>query len=261
MEPLLQQLQQFDRQFSYRQPPPTGYSWFAKVPGNLPVLVSAPHACMHKRGGDYKQPEEYTGAIALYLANVCDCHAIVTRYQTDEDPNWHKDSTYKDAIADMAENNAINFVVDLHGMTNRYHMGVAVGTIDGNACDPSLVVPHFNSAGFNPVIADKLPDKYEGPPTRVTQMTMHDDDTAWRNLVVDHPRFTGGLVNQTVTRYVSETLALAAVQIELASIVRVVHSPANDEWPYEYRGDKKAIECTVHALQNLINDVGTRSFQ
>jgi len=74
--------------------------------------------------------------------------------------------------------------------------------------------------------------------------------------VTDHPRFTGGLVNQTVTRFASEKLGLQAVQIELASIVRVVYSQANDEWPYEYRGDPAAISSTIKALESLVRDAG-----
>lgn len=260
MQNLLDQLQTLDQQFRYRLAAPADTDWFDVHTGSLPVLLSAPHACMHMRDGELKQPEEYTGAIALYLANVCDCHAMVTRYQTDEDPNWQVDSEYKSAIASVVENNSIRFVIDLHGMTNRYHMGVAVGTMLGSACDPCAVVRHFVDAGFNRVDADDLPAKYEGAPSRAAQMSMHEDgdgDTGtWRNLVVDHPRFTGGLVNQTVTRYVSEQLGLPAVQIELASIVRVVFSAANDEWPYEYHGNAHAIRAVTKALRNLVNDVG-----
>lgn len=256
MDMLLDELQRLDQQFKYRQKNTNAGNWFNTKKGKLPVILSAPHACMHQRNGEYKQPEEYTGAIALYLANICDCHAIYTRYQSDEDPNWQTDGEYKNAIAEIAENNTINLLIDIHGMTNRYYMGAAIGTIRGKACQPATVVSHFTQAGFNLVTAENLPLQLQGPANREAQVNMHGSDKYWRNMVVDHPRFTGGVVNQTVTRYASEQLGLKAVQIELASIVRVVCSPANDEWPYEYRGDEAAINCTVNALQELVHDAG-----
>jgi len=256
MHELSEQLKTFDQNFNYRRQNADATDWFDTRVGKLPVIVSAPHACMHLRNGEYKQPEEYTGAIAQYLANICDCHAIYTSYQTDEDPNWQTNSRYKKAIADIVDNYPIRLLIDLHGMTNRYYMGVAIGTMQGKACHADKVVKHFTDTGFERIAANSLPSQKEGSPSRTTQMNMHGDDKHWRNLVVDHPRFTGGLVNQTVTRFASEQLGLEAVQIELASIVRVVCSPANDEWPYEYRGDEAAIKCTLEALQGLVRDAG-----
>jgi len=254
MQDLLDHLRLLDQKFKYRQRNPEATQWFDTRVGKIPVIVSAPHACMHQRNGEYKQAEEYTGAIALYLANTCDCHAIFTHYQTDEDPNWLSDGDYKKAIADIANKYSVRLLIDLHGMTNRYHMGVAIGTIQGKACQPEKVVKHFTNAGFNLFPANSLPLQIQGPPSREAQMNMHGDQKHWRNLVVDHPRFTGGVVNQTVTRFASEQLGLKAVQIELASIARVVYSPENEEWPYEYRGDAAAIMSAVKALEDLVGD-------
>ena len=265
LQELLDNLTVLDRCFNYREPAPVDVPWYETVTGEVPVLVSAPHACMHLRDGEYKMPEEYTGAIALYLAQTCGCHALVARYKTDEDPNWQTNSVYKQQVARIVKDHSVTVLIDLHGMTNRYHMGAAIGTLNGRSCHPSSVVEHFVNAGFNAVTADSLPaasgraNKYLQDKVLLTSELRSSDNQSnrnWRNVVVDHPRFTGGLVSHTVTRYAAEQLGIQSVQIELASIARVVHSLATADWPMDYRGNSEAITCSVKALQALVNSAG-----
>ena len=70
--------------------------------------------------------------------------------------------------------------------------------------------------------------------------------------MVDHPRFTGGLRNHTVTRFASEVLGIPSVQVELASVARVVFSPATEDWPQSYTGDHATIAAAVCGLEALI---------
>lgn len=233
----LARLTALEESFEYQVEATEACAWFDIVRGKVPVLVSAPHACRHNRGGVEKMQEEYTGALAIYLARVCDCYAIVTRYKTREDPNWDTYSDYKNAIGRLQSEIGFRFIVDLHGMTNRYHMGVALGTIKENSCSADTVLPHFIDAGF------QLTKEHELTP---------DAKTAWRRVVVDHPKFTGGVVNHTVTRYGSVELGVPSVQIELSSQVRVVESAATDDWPLEYRGNQVAIAATMKALRSLV---------
>jgi len=234
---MLETLTRLDQQFCYQSEAPGDGGWFQVTRGEVPVIVSAPHACMHSRDGESKMQEEYTGAIALYLAECCGCHAIVTCCQTNEDPNWQPDSSYKAAIKKIAGKYNPRFLIDLHGMRNRYHMGAALGTIKGSSCDPELVLPHFQRAGFMHTVADTL---------------VPDEHNAWRNVVVDHPKFTGGLINHTVTRFASQQLGIPSVQIELSSEARVVESAPSEDWPFDYRGNPEAIHSSVTALQNLV---------
>ena len=136
----------------------------------------------------------------------------------------------------MQEHN-IAFVIDLHGMTNRHRMGVAVGTMHGRACDADTILEPFLQAGFTPAMLPELTSS--GP-------------SDWQRLVVDHPRFTGGIRNHTVTRYACESLGVRAVQIELSSAARIVISPATADWPREYSGDLLAIYAAFSALVSLI---------
>lgn len=234
----MEKLTALDRLFDYRARASDGCAWFKIVRGRVPVLVSAPHACMHQREGVVKLQEEYTGALAVYLAEQCGCHAIATQFKTDEDPNWQAQSDYKNAISQLASDTEIRLLIDLHGMTNRYHMGVALGTIHGKSCDVNDVLPHFIQAGFQETAAADLTP---------------DHKNAWRRIVVDHPKFSGGVVNHTVTRFAAHDLAIASVQVELSSEARVVKSAATDDWPFEYRGNPEAILATVSALESLVN--------
>lgn len=238
--PVFATLTAYDQGFCYRTPALESVSWFERVSGKRPVLISAPHACAHRRDGVVKMQEEYTGALALYLAERCGCSAIVTRYQTDEDPNWQAESEFKASLKALVSELDIGFVIDLHGMTNRYHMGIALGTINGASCNVDLLLPHFTRAGFIPTTVDNL---------------SAGSQECWRRLVVDHPKFTGGVVNHTVTRFAATELNIPAVQIELASEVRVVKSAATDDWPYDYHGNTQAIIATVSALENLVNAI------
>ena len=232
---LLKRLKALDEKFEYRNTALNNTPWFKSVTGPLPVLISAPHACMHRRNGTDKMQEEYTGALALYLAESCHCSAIAISHKISEDPNWDASSEYKTAVKSLVQENKIKFLIDLHGMSIKNNMGVAVGTIKGRACAAESVVPHFIDSGFVLCNEDTSPPKQ-----------------AWRSLIVDHPKFTGGLVNQTLTRFASEILDIQAVQIELSPEVRVVEYKATPDWPHDYYGDPPAIQATVAALQSLV---------
>lgn len=236
----LARLSVLEQSFRYRNSAPDREAWFTIMRGDVPVLISAPHACMHSREGVGKMEEEFTGALAFHLAEVCNCYAIVTRYKTSEDPNWQTNSLYKKAIKKLHAETELCFLIDLHGMTNKYHMGVAIGTINGKSCSAASVLPHFINAGFQLTAADCLTPNA---------------DTAWRRVVVDHSKFTGGVVNHTVNRFASAELGMSSVQIEISSQARVVKSAATDDWPCEYRGNPEAIIATVTALENLVASV------
>ena len=77
----------------------------------------------------------------------------------------------------------------------------------------------------------------------------------WQRVVVDHPLFTGGVRNHTVTRFAVEQLNLSAVQVEIASVNRIVHRPAAADWPFDYRGNPQGIMATVNALTALVNSL------
>ena len=226
--------------------------WFKQVSGKHPVLLSAPHACCHLRDGAIKMAEEYTAAMACLVARLTGCSAIFTTHQSSEDPNWQPGGEYKNAIREMVESKGIKFLIDIHGMTNRHHIGVAIGTINGRACRSVDIIEPFEDEGFQTTQAQTLPPMLtakEGVP--VSSSIGAAEAQHWRRMVIDHPRFTGGVKSQTVTRFAAEQLGILSVQIELASVARIGYRPKTQDWPCDYRGNPEAITAAVNALCRL----------
>lgn len=227
--------------------------WFRQISGEVPVLISAPHACAHLRDGVEKMGEEYTAAIACMVAKNTGCSAIYTVCKSSEDPNWQKTGEYKTAIQKIVRSKGIRFLIDIHGMTNRHHMGVAIGSINERACRSADIVKPFEAEGFRVIESDALPPVLTGN----NGQSVNSNDGAgqsqhWRRMVIDHPRFTGGVKSHTVTRYALEQLGVPSVQIELASVARIGYRSKTKDWPYEYYGNPEAIAAVVNALCSLV---------
>ena len=236
---LLDRLCELEEPMSYRTPPPADQPSFKVIRGQRPILLSAPHSTKHIRKGHSKMEEEFTGGLARLLAEQTGCHAIYNEWSTTGDPNWDQQSVYKQRLAQIVAQEKIKLVVDLHGMTNRHKIGVALGTINGRAC-PDYERPlqeAFLSSGFDDLPVDQLPN------LKVQQ---------WDRLVVNHPRFTGGIKSQTITRFASQTLGVQAVQVEITSSARIVYREPHDGWPFHYFGEHDAIKATIGALAGFL---------
>lgn len=227
----------FERTLSYRSQPCAAN--IRCVDGDLPVLLSAAHSCAHRRSGIMKMEEEFTAAMVWWLAQELGCSAIYLCGASDEDPNFQPQARYKDTLRALALRRRVRFVIDSHGMINRHGMGVALGTMHDRACSGSRVQRPFLHAGF------KATDESE---------LAQGKSACWRRVVLNHRRFTGGIRSHTVTRFVREQLGIPAVQIELASICRVIYSAPSDGWPHAYAGLPRAIAASLHGLRTLVLD-------
>jgi len=85
------------------------------IPGDLPVLVTAPHASVHKRMGKLKRQEFYTGALTVMLHSLTGCHALYSNRLMESDPNYYDDSPFKTRLSEIAKKNDIKYLIDLHG--------------------------------------------------------------------------------------------------------------------------------------------------
>ena len=243
----LNQIEQTIFPFDY---PAGNASWFDTVEGVCPVLFSAPHACRHLRDDSEKMNEEYTAAMAVYAARMTDSHAIYTTRKSIEDPNWVAAGEYKSEISRLVRERDIRLVIDVHGMTNRHQMGVALGTMAGRSMPGVDVTSPFVDSGFLPVAAEDVGDPLPMIPGKPLAAGAG-AEKYWNTVVVDHPRFTGGLRHHTVTRYAVEVLGLSALQVELASVNRIVHRAATEGWPFDYRGNPAGIVASTNALMAL----------
>ncbi len=239
---LLAQLIALETEVDYRQPPTDGRPPFRYERGRLPILLSAPHGAAHRRNGRYKQEDEYTSAIARLVAAETGAHVLYSYALSDSDPNWDVDSPYKDCLRSLVADCDIGFVLDIHGMSNRHRIGIAVGTIGGVSC------PDYEA-----IILDSL--KEESFVETTAAQARQFERLRWDHFVLNHHRFTGGLVSHTITRYASQELGIAAAQIELCGSLRIVRPHPPSPKRLDFRGDPAGIVRTVKTLRAIVDNL------
>jgi hypothetical protein len=224
---------------------------FELVSGELPTVVSAPHAVTHLRDGRPKPSEDYTGAMALVLACECGCHAIVASRTSDSDPNHDplEQSRYKQALVAYVREQGIRLLIDLHGMSAASGALVALGTADGATVRADPGVRDAVSAILRERLAP-LAERY-GRPVEV------DGRLAARG-------------EHTVCATVAHECGIACLQIEMATQVRVPWTAGGipeGERPYRpdalaeevaarSHPDPAAVVAMVRALEELVCHCG-----
>ena len=237
---VLDRLIALESDVTYREPPADGGPSFRHQAGRLPLLLSAPHGAAHRRAGRTKQEDEYTAAFARLLGERTDAHVLYAFARADDDPNYDRHSPYKTALAELVAAHGIRFVIDLHGMSDRYKFGIAVGTMCGASCRQghrATILASLSAAGFHPATAGEARD-FPSP--------------RWDRFVVDHRRFTGGVVNHTVTRFAAEELGVHAAQFELCAALRIVRALGHGTRDGDYRGDPAGIRQAVLAFEDMV---------
>ena len=112
--------------------------------GNVPVLVSVPHAVPHVRDGQKKSNEVNTDVLGFILHEQNGCHLFVNA-GVDGDPNNDESNVYKDKLAEYVKSHDIAFVMDLHGASASREFDFELGTAHGRniegfaECVPSFV--------------------------------------------------------------------------------------------------------------------------
>lgn len=242
---LLKQLVSLEQSIAYFDPPPNGTDPFTWTNGRIPILISAPHATAHYRQGRMKGEEEYTAALTKLLAQETKAYALYTRYRSQDDPNWDRMTPYKASLQHLIARHNIRFVIDLHGMSNRHNFGIAVGTMNGRSC------PNRELLIANTLEAHQFVSTTEHKVNNYGSLQ-------WGQFVFNHSRFTGGVVNHTITRFVAETLGIDAVQIELCSSLRIVQR--EHHFMPSFTGSAQGIARTYRTLAELIRTLAARLY-
>ena len=237
LAPTLAGMAAFERErVRYHASPPEGQAAFVVVTGRRPVVVSAPHGASHSRRNHRKQHEEDTPAMAHWLAARTGAHAIYTTHAIQPDPHADQDAgAYKAALAALLETHPVKLVLDLHGARGSRDFAVALGTINGVSCPTyeNLILDALRAHGFQ--LAETAP--------------------SLDRVALNHPRYTGGVHRQTVTRFVWEVCGVEAAQLEINAWLRVVQrlEGATDyrEAP-RFRGDPARILRLLDALASLV---------
>jgi len=85
------------------------------IEGDLPLLVTAPHASVHTRMGKLKRQEFYTGALSVMLHSLTGCHVLYTNRLMEVDPNFYDNSSFKNRLCKIIDQNDFKCLIDLHG--------------------------------------------------------------------------------------------------------------------------------------------------
>ena len=238
----LSSLVKIEQSIQYSTPTPYGVSPFIHLNGSVPILISAPHSSIHMRNGRLKRAEGFTGSLAVLLSQITGAHALYVNYRLPADPNWDHHSPYKSFLGRLVDEHQIKFVLDIHGMSNWHKIGIALGTINGRSC------PHET-----PHIEQTLKDHgfLKVPETTAKGYTTLN----WQTFVTNHSRFTGGVSNHTVTRFVTEHLGISSIQIELCSTLRTVTQELPEGSSKTFRGNPQATTIIINAFVALINEL------
>lgn len=105
------------------------------------VVVTAAHATNHERAGATKVADRGTGGLAILLAQVTGCTALVA-LGAPGDANYDQEHPLKERLAALQP----AAVIDLHGMRSRTESDVDLGTGTGPA--PSAVVAALTDSGL-----------------------------------------------------------------------------------------------------------------
>lgn len=98
---------------------------------NIPIIISAPHSTKQLRNGKVQSKENYTD---IFATNISDRENVSCIYKTvflNDDVNADKDSNYKRALKEFIETNNIEYLIDLHTMSDKRLPNVCIGINGG----------------------------------------------------------------------------------------------------------------------------------
>lgn len=168
-------------------------------PGDLPVLVSAPHAVRHIRHKKIKPSDEFTGSMAFLLNKLTGCYSIAVTKLYGGDPNFDSPCIYKETLKTLVAENRFSLVIDLHGASREHTFDVDLGTKRG----ASLL----------------------GNTRHIEDLKKRLKEFGIGNISENYFTVSG---NSTVTDYVSSQLKVPCIQIEINKKYRVPHQNPRD---------------------------------
>lgn len=102
--------------------------------GEVPVLVSAPHAVCQIRNGVVKERDGMTGGIVEYLCEELGVFGVTRLWEDGDDPNYAEDErsvAYREEIAKLVKEHNIKWVFDIHGCLDKHGFDMDMGINDG----------------------------------------------------------------------------------------------------------------------------------
>lgn len=147
-------------------------SYICKL-GKRPILLSAPHAVKQYRESQVKPSDYLTGALAIYLAEKCDCSYFVRVFNDNDDPNFPLGITlseiqnnYLKALKKFIEEYNQFLMIDIHGCTNSKNYDCSLWHNNYNTCKPQIIKIFENNLNQHNLTVDNGSEYLGGQVTR-----------------------------------------------------------------------------------------------
>lgn len=203
----------------YREPPPEDSSGFTFLRGEIPILISAPHATRHLRMGKLKYQEEYTAALSVILHALTGSHALYTHWTSSIDPNFYDNTPFKSKLLKVIRKFGIRFVLDLHGTRRERSSDIY----------PGIGINREFLFG-NDFYLHKLEQSAKS-----------------NNLAIGGLHIFPASTQMTITKFVARNLEIPAMQIEINERLR--HPEIN---PSEFERLVRFLTNYIYSIQGLV---------
>lgn len=194
------------------------------LPGDVPIVVSSPHAVNHPRDGRVKLADTFTGTLALQLASLTGVSALVYARMSEEDPNYDTDGPYKRQLASLIMSTRARFVLDLHGMNLSRPTEIAIGT------------DHGRTLGQQKELL-----------TTLVQVLV---DNGFTNMLIDDASLFNASRPTTITSFTWRELGICAIQLEIHKKYRDAENA-----PYNYLKMLYALCDGLYTIQQMLEHI------
>ena len=114
--------------------------------GEIPILLSAPHAVKQCRESQTKLSDYLTGALAIYLADMCNCSYFVRVFNDNSDPNYplgitlqNIEDNYLIALREFIQKHKHFLIIDLHGCTDNKLYDSSIWSNNYDTCEEKII--------------------------------------------------------------------------------------------------------------------------
>lgn len=191
--------------------------------GDVPIIISGPHAVKHPREGRLKGADRFTGTLALQLASLTQTSVLVYAHTSGEDPNYDVDGPYKQQLLRLAKSTSARFVLDIHGLGRWRLEDIAIGT----ACGKTL--------GQQPEILHAFTEELT--------------KAGFTKILIDDPELFNAVRPTTITSFIWRELGIPALQLEIHRTYRNVKCA-----PDNYLKILYALRDGIQAIQYVLEE-------
>lgn len=145
--------------------------------GEIPIVLSAPHAVRQCRESKVKASDYLTGPLAMYLAEKCNCSYFVRTFNENDDPNFPIGITlptiqneYLIELKKYITNFNQMLVIDLHGCSDERLYDCSLWTDNYKTCSQEMVKTFENNFSNLGLTVDMGSEYLGGQATRQTSL-------------------------------------------------------------------------------------------